>query len=33
MQAMPYAGTWESTTVGDGAYYCNSDPVEDVRCK
>jgi hypothetical protein len=33
MQAMPYAGTWESTMVGDGAYGCNSDPVEGVRCK
>jgi hypothetical protein len=28
LQQMPYAGTWESTMVGDGAYFCNSDPVE-----
>ena len=23
---------WESTMAGDGAYYCNSDPVPDVKC-
>lgn len=23
---------YESTMVGDGAYYCNSDPVPDVKC-
>ena len=27
VQAMPYSGMWESTMVGDGAYWCNSDPV------
>ncbi len=24
---------WESTMVGDGAYFCNSDPVPDVKSK
>lgn len=30
MFAMPYAGTWESTMAGKGAYDCNSDPVPNV---
>jgi hypothetical protein len=25
--AFPYAGLWESTMAGTGAYYCNSQPV------
>lgn len=25
--AFPYAGCWESTMAGKGAFYCNSDPV------
>ncbi len=29
----PYFGYWESTMVGDGAYWCNSEPVEGVRCR
>jgi len=29
----PYYGYWESTMAGEGAYYCNSDPVEGVACK
>jgi hypothetical protein len=27
----PYAGFWESTMAGRGAYFCNSPPVEGVR--
>jgi hypothetical protein len=27
----PYAGFWESTMAGRGAYFCNSGPVEGVR--
>jgi len=27
----PYAGFWESTMAGPGAYFCNSPPVEGVR--
>jgi len=27
----PYAGFWESTMAGKGAYFCNSPPVEGVR--
>jgi hypothetical protein len=27
----PYAGFWESTMVGKGAYHCNSPPVEGVQ--
>jgi hypothetical protein len=27
----PYAGFWESTMAGAGAYFCNSPPVEGVR--
>lgn len=29
---MPYAGFWESTMAGKGAYFCNSDPVPGVDC-
>ncbi|MGC8832793.1 MAG: hypothetical protein ACP5R4_01965 [Armatimonadota bacterium] len=29
---MPYAGFWESTMAGNGAYFCNSDPVPNIRC-
>jgi len=29
---MPYAGFWESTMAGKGAYFCNSDPVPGVEC-
>jgi len=29
--AFPYAGLWESTMVGRGAYFCNSQPVEGVH--
>lgn len=28
--AYPYAGLWESTLAGPGAYFCNSPPVEGV---
>jgi len=28
----PYSGFWESTMVGKGAYFCNSDPVDGVDC-
>lgn len=28
--AFPYAGLWESTMAGAGAYFCNSPPVEGV---
>ena len=31
LQMMPYSGTWESTMAGDGAYDCNSGPL-DVKC-
>ncbi len=31
--SMPYAGFWESTMAGAGAYFCNSDPVPDVPAK
>jgi len=27
----PYAGFWESTMAGEGAYFCNSPPVEGVQ--
>jgi len=27
----PYAGYWESTMAGRGAYFCNSEPVEGVQ--
>ena len=27
----PYAGFWESTMAGQGAYFCNSPPVEGIR--
>ena len=30
VMSMPYAGMWESTMAGKGAYFCNSDPVPDV---
>ncbi len=30
--AYPYAGLWESTMVGRGARWCNSEPVPGVRC-
>ncbi|HET6165015.1 MAG TPA: hypothetical protein VFG37_15195 [Planctomycetota bacterium] len=33
LQAMPYAGCYESTMAGDGAYDCNSGPLESVKCK
>ncbi len=29
--SMPYAGYWESTMAGRGAYFCNSDPVPNVK--
>jgi hypothetical protein len=32
LQMMPYAGTWESTMAGDGAYFCNSVPLPNVKC-
>ncbi|MCC6442658.1 MAG: hypothetical protein IT210_04260 [Armatimonadetes bacterium] len=28
----PYAGMWESTMAGKGAYWCNSPPVEGIDC-
>jgi hypothetical protein len=28
--SMPYSGFWESTMVGKGAYFCNSDPVPGI---
>ncbi len=28
----PYAGLWESTMVGPGAYFCNSEPVPGISC-
>ena len=31
--APPYSGLWESTMIGRGAYWCNSDPVEGVSCR
>jgi hypothetical protein len=35
MQMMPYGGCWESTMAGDGAWFCNSDPIpaDELRCK
>ena len=27
----PYAGFWESTMAGHGAYFCNSPPVEEIQ--
>jgi hypothetical protein len=32
MEMMPYAGCWESTMVGAGAYDCNSGPFTEVEC-
>ncbi len=29
----PYFGYYESLMVGDGAYWCNSPPLEGIRCK
>ncbi len=29
--AFPYAGCWESTMAGKGAFYCNSDPVPNTE--
>lgn len=29
----PYAGLWESTMVGRGAYWCNSDPLDGLACR
>jgi hypothetical protein len=29
--AFPYAGFWESTMAGRGAYFCNAPPIEGVR--
>ncbi|MDQ7780673.1 MAG: CRTAC1 family protein [Planctomycetota bacterium] len=28
----PYGGYWESTMAGKGAYFCNSQPVDGVKC-
>lgn len=28
----PYAGFWESTMAGNGAYFCNADPIPGVPC-
>lgn len=30
--AFPYAGMWESTMAGRGAYWCNSPPVPNIEC-
>jgi len=30
--SFPYSGMWESTMAGQGAYWCNSPPVEGVDC-
>jgi hypothetical protein len=32
LQMMPYSGCFESTMVGDGAYECNSGPLQGVKC-
>lgn len=29
----PYMGYWESLMVGEGAYWCNSPPLNDIACK
>lgn len=29
--AFPYSGFWETTMAGEGAFYCNSDPVPDTE--
>ena len=29
----PYTGLWESTMVGRGAYWCNSDPLDGLSCR
>ena len=29
----PYTGLWESTMIGQGAYFCNSNPVEGISCR